>query len=49
MVKVTLIEAQQILSSFDSNLRKYAEKKMQQRQQMHILQDNVIGMICSYQ
>lgn len=47
MVKVTLIEANQILSSFDGKLRSYAERKIKQRSQMHLLSGSVVGMyIC---
>lgn len=42
VVKVTLVEAQQILSSFDAGLQKYAERKLTQRSQMHILRDSVV-------
>ena len=42
VVKVTLVEAQQILSSFDARLQEYAERKLIQRSQMHILRDSVV-------
>jgi NADH:ubiquinone reductase (non-electrogenic) len=41
MVKVTIIEAKQILSSFDKHLQEYAEAKIRKRRQMEILQDSV--------
>jgi len=44
MVKVTLIEANQILSSFDVKLRRYAEGKIKQRSQMKLLRGSVVGM-----
>ena len=44
IVKVTLIEANQILSSFDDKLRRYAERKIKQRSQMDLLQGAVVGM-----
>ena len=44
MVKVTIIEAKQILSSFDKHLQEYAEAKIRKRRQMEILQDSVTGM-----
>lgn len=40
-VRVTLIEAQHILPSFDKKLRNYAEKKMKQREQFKLLQSSV--------
>ena len=44
MVKVTLVEANQILSSFDTKLRNYAERKIKQRAQMNLLSGSVVGM-----
>ena len=44
MVKVTLIEANQILSSFDTKLRHYAERKIKQRSQMQLVTGSVVGM-----
>lgn len=43
-VKVTLVEANQILSSFDTRLRSYAERKIRQRSQMNLLSGSVVGM-----
>ncbi|EDO37174.1 predicted protein [Nematostella vectensis] len=40
-VRVTLIEARQILPSFDEKLRRFAEKKMRQRDQFKLLQHSV--------
>ncbi|XP_031558797.1 probable NADH dehydrogenase [Actinia tenebrosa] len=40
-VRVTLIEAQHILPSFDEKLRTYAEKKMKQCEQFKLLQSSV--------
>ena len=40
-VCVTLIEAKQILPSFDEKLRKFAEKKMRQRDQFELVQSSV--------
>ena len=42
VVRVSLVEAQQILSSFDAGLQKYAERKLRQRPQMRILSDSVV-------
>ena len=43
IVKVTLVEANQILSSFDTRLRSYAERKIRQRSQMNLLSGSVVG------
>jgi NADH:ubiquinone reductase (non-electrogenic) len=43
-VKVTLIESQRILSSFDDRLQKYAEKQISQRKRFTLLRNSVIGM-----
>ena len=43
IVKVTLVEANQILSSFDIRLRRYAEGKIRQRSQMNLLSGSVVG------
>ncbi len=43
-VKVTLIEASQILNSFDKRLQKYAEKKMRQRENFKLVQSTVTGI-----
>jgi len=43
MVKVTLIEANEILSSFDVKLRKYAERKIKQRSRMNLVSGSVVG------
>ena len=40
-VSVTLIEARQILPSFDEKLRNFAEKKMRQREQFELVQSSV--------
>ncbi|KXJ16728.1 probable NADH dehydrogenase [Exaiptasia diaphana] len=40
-VRVTLIEAQHILPSFDEKLRQFAERKMRQRNQFKLLQSSV--------
>ena len=40
-VSVTLIEARQILPSFDAKLREFAEKKMRQRDQFELVQSSV--------
>lgn len=40
-VRVTLIEARQILPSFDEKLRTFAESKMRQRDQFELLQSSV--------
>ena len=44
IVKVTLVEANQILSSFDTRLRSYAERKIRQRSQMNLLSGSVVGL-----
>ena len=49
MVKVTLVEANQILSSFDTKLRNYAERKIKQRAQMNLLSGSVVGMQCYHE
>ena len=41
-VEVTLVEAQQILPSFDQNLRSFAERRMAQRSQFHLVQSSVV-------
>ena len=43
-VHVTLIESNQILSSFDERLRKYATKKMKSRKGFTLEQDSVTGI-----
>lgn len=40
-VRVTIVEAAQILPSFDTELQSYAEKKIKQRRQMELLQARV--------
>ena len=40
-VRVTLVEANHILASFDARLRKFAEKKILQRDRMELLQASV--------
>lgn len=42
-VQVSLIEASQILPSFDEKLRKFAEKKIQQRERMELVKGVVSG------
>ncbi|GAU93526.1 hypothetical protein RvY_05452 [Ramazzottius varieornatus] len=42
MTKVTLVEAQHILQSFDKNLQSYAEKKIKERSNFNLIQDSVI-------
>ena len=42
-VSVSLIEASHILPSFDEKLRKFAEKKIQQRHQMKLVKGIVSG------
>ena len=41
MTKVTLVEAQHILQSFDKKLRSYAEKKIKERTNFSLIQDSV--------
>eukprot|EP01136_Pigoraptor_vietnamica_P010554 Opistho-1_new@48317 len=41
-INVTLVEAQQILPSFDENLRKFAEQKMATREGMRLLRGQVV-------
>jgi NADH:ubiquinone reductase (non-electrogenic) len=41
--RVTLIESNKILSSFDSRLQKYAEKKISQRERFSLLKSSVTG------
>lgn len=43
LVKVTLIEAQEILSSFDKKLRDYTERLIQKRKRMQIVKAFVTG------
>lgn len=43
MVKVTLVEATDILSAFSDALRQYAEKKIKKRDQFTLLKDAVAG------
>ncbi|CAD5120775.1 DgyrCDS9335 [Dimorphilus gyrociliatus] len=40
--RVTLIESNQILASFDKNLRSFAEKKIKQRKNFNIVQSTVV-------
>ena len=42
LVRVSLIEAQRILPSFDSKLQAFAEKKLKTRQQYSLVQDQVV-------
>ncbi|XP_055346695.1 uncharacterized protein LOC129594138 isoform X3 [Paramacrobiotus metropolitanus] len=42
LVQVTLVEAQHILQSFDQRLQNYAEKKIKERTNFHLLQDVVV-------
>ena len=42
-VRVTLVESNQILSSFDDRLRSYAEKKITQRKRFTIVHSSVTG------
>ena len=42
---MTLVEASQILYSFDKRLQNYAEKKMKQRENFNLVQSSVIGTI----
>ena len=42
-VRVTLVESNQILSSFDDRLRSYAEKKITQRKRFSIVHSSVTG------
>ena len=44
-VRVTLVESNQILSSFDEKLRNYAAKKIQERKGFTLMQDFVTGML----
>ncbi|KAL5017674.1 hypothetical protein ScPMuIL_007263 [Solemya velum] len=41
-VSVTLVESNQILSSFDERLRKYAEKKIKERDRFNMIQSSVV-------
>ena len=43
-MKVTLVEAHEILSAFDTKLRSYTEKLINQRQAMHIVKAAVSGI-----
>ena len=47
-VSVTLIEARQILPSFDAKLRDFAERKMRQRDQFQLLQSSVTEVHTDY-
>lgn len=40
-VYVTLVESNQILSSFDESLRKYAENKIKQRERFQLVKSSV--------
>ena len=42
MVRVTLVEPHQILSSFDKELRDFAEKKIEQRSEFKLIQSGVV-------
>jgi len=46
-VTVTLVEAHEILSAFDSKLRSYTEKLINKRKAMHIVQASVTGVSTS--
>lgn len=43
MVHVTLVESNKILSSFDTRLQTYAEKKISQRERFKLLKSSVKG------
>lgn len=45
-VHVTLVESNQILASFDESLRKYAEKKLNERSRFKLKKSIVTG-ICN--
>lgn len=40
---MTLVESNQILSSFDESLRKYAENKIKQRERFQLVKSSVTG------
>ena len=44
MAKLTIIEAKEILSSFDTKLRAYTERLIKKRESMRILKASVIGV-----
>ena len=52
MVQITLVEAKDILSSFDHRLRAYTERLIRRRKSMQILKASVTGtspfLICSF-
>ena len=43
LVRVSLVESNQILGSFDQRLQKFAEKKISQRDRFHLLKTSVTG------
>ena len=43
MVQITLVEAKDILSSFDQRLRAYTERLIRKRKSMNILKASVTG------
>ena len=48
MVQITLVEAKDILSSFDHRLRAYTERLIRKRKSMNILKASVTGIPSSY-
>lgn len=44
---MTLVEAHEILSAFDSKLRSYTEKLINKRKAMHIVRASVTGVSAS--
>lgn len=42
-VRVTLVESNQILGSFDERLRKYAEKQIKKRDRFSLVKSSVTG------
>lgn len=43
-MKVTLVESNKILSSFDARLSAFAEKKIKQRKGFELVRSTVVGM-----
>lgn len=48
LVRVTLVEANEILSAFDYKLRSYTERLINKRKAINIIKATVSGMLACY-
>lgn len=46
-VSVTLVESRKILGAFDTRLQSYAEKKITERKNFHLVKSTVTGNFCA--